>query len=117
MKQKEELMMKIQNQSAKRRNSGVTWKFASLCFAILAIFPNLTLADCADIGGFGSFSVAGNTVTFYSAGKPFVKFDLQCDVEPTSKIQLIKNYVCDGDELLGDGSKCTILDINSSVDN
>ena len=79
--------------------------------------PNLTLADCADLGGFTSFSVSegGNTVTLYSRNTPFVKFDVQCDIQPTSKLQLIKGYVCDGDEVLVDGSKCTILNVNSSI--
>ncbi len=85
-----------------------------VCLGILVVLPNLVLADCADIGGFNSFSVAGNTVTLFAMNKPFVKFDVQCDIESTSKLQLIKPYVCDGDELLVDGSKCMILNIVSS---
>ncbi|MGZ3514544.1 MAG: hypothetical protein ACXU93_11405, partial [Thermodesulfobacteriota bacterium] len=80
----------------------------------LAFLPNLVMGDCADIGGFNSFSVGGNTVTLYSGNKPYVKFDVQCEIESTSKLQLIKSYVCDGDEVLVDGSKCTILNIVSS---
>jgi hypothetical protein len=45
---------------------------------------------------------------------PFVKFDVQCNISPTSKLQLIKGYVCDGDEVLVDGSRCTILNVASS---
>ena len=82
---------------------------------ILVVLPKLVLADCADIGGFSSFSVDGNTVTLYSGNTPSVKFDAQCEVQPTSKLQLIKGYVCDGDEILVDGSKCTIMNINSSI--
>ncbi len=100
----------------KRRNKMIKIIFIFLCFGFFMILPNLVLADCADIGGFSSFSVTGNTVTLYSGNTPFVKFDAQCDVEPTSKLQLIKGYVCDGDEVLVDGSKCTILGIDSSVD-
>ncbi len=86
-----------------------------VCFSVLVFLPNLVLADCADIGGFTSFSVTGgNTVTLYAAGGPFVKFDVQCDINATSKLQLIKGYVCDGDEILVDGSKCTILNVVSS---
>ena len=84
---------------------------------ILLIFPSFVLADCADLGGFTSFSVTGgNTVTLYAGNTPFVRFDVQCGIEPTSKIQLIKGYVCDGDEILVDGSRCTILNVNSSID-
>ncbi len=81
------------------------------------VLANPVLADCADIGGFSSFSVSedSNTVTLYSGNRPFAKFDVQCDIRPTSKLQLIKSYVCDGDEVLVDGVKCTILDVQSSI--
>lgn len=83
---------------------------------ILLVLPNLVLADCADLGSFTSFSVTvGNTVTLYAGNRPFVKFDVQCNIQPTSKLQLIKGYVCDGDEVLVDGSKCTILNVTSSI--
>jgi hypothetical protein len=86
-----------------------------LCFGILLVLPNLVLADCADLGSFSSFSVTGgNTVTLYSMNTPFVKFDVQCNIESTSRLQLIKGYVCDGDEVLVDGSRCTILNVTSS---
>ena len=87
-----------------------------LCFVSLMVFPNVVLADCADLGGFTSFSLRGNTITLYSGNTPFVKFDCQCDVQSTSRLQLIKGYVCDGDEVLIDGSRCTILNVNSTVD-
>jgi len=84
--------------------------------AILLVLPNVVLADCADLGGFTSFALTGgNTVTLYSGSRPYAKFDVQCDIQSTSKLQLIKGYVCDGDEVLVDGSKCTILDVNSSI--
>ena len=91
--------------------------FLTLLFlGVVLLLPNLVLADCADIGVFNSFSVSeGNTVTLYSRNTPFVKFDVQCDVQPASNLQLIKGYVCDGDEVLVDGSKCTILNVNSSM--
>jgi len=87
-----------------------------VCLGILLVLPNLVLADCADIGGFTSFSVTGNnTVTLYSMNRPFLKFDVQGGIEPTSRLQFIKSYVCDGDEVLVDGYKMTILNVNSSV--
>ena len=87
-----------------------------VCLGILLVLPNLVLADCADIGGFTSFSVtAGNTVTLYSMNTPFVRFDVQCSIQSTSRLQLIKGYMCDGDEVLVDGSRCTILNVNSSI--
>ncbi len=87
-----------------------------LCFGIFMGVSSLAMADCADMGSFDSFSVTGNTVTLYAASRPFVKFDVQsCDVQPTSKLQLLKGYVCDGDEVLINGSRCTILDVSSSI--
>ena len=84
---------------------------------IFLVFPNLVFGDCADLGGYTSFSVTGaNTVTLYGGSTPFVRFDAQCDVQPTSRLQLIKGYVCDGDEILMDGYRCTILNVNSSID-
>ena len=86
-----------------------------VCLGILVVLPNLVLADCADIGGFTSFSVTGDTVTLYSMNHPYVKFDVQGGIDPRSKLQLVKTYVCDGDEVLVDGFKSTILNVNSSM--
>jgi hypothetical protein len=85
----------------------------ALCLGILLLLPNLSLAECTNIGGFDHFSLQGaNTVTLYSGSKPIANFDVQnCSVEPSSKIELIKSDVCDGDEILIDGSKCTIMEI------
>ena len=85
------------------------------CLGILVALPTFVLADCGDIGGFSSFSVDGGTVTLYSGGTPYVRFDVQCDINSNSRIQLIKGYVCDGDEILVDGSRCTILNVNTSL--
>ena len=86
-----------------------------LCLGILLVVPNVVLAGCTDLGGFTSFSVTGNTVTLHSGTKPFVKFDVRCDVQVQSKsrLELIKSYVCDGDEVLVDGVKCRILNLTS----
>ena len=86
-----------------------------VCLGILVVLPAVVLADCGDIGGFNSFSISGgNTVTLYTGVNPFVKFDTQCEIKPTSRIQLIKGYVCDGDEILVDGERCTILNVVTS---
>jgi hypothetical protein len=86
-----------------------------LCLGILLVLPNVVMAGCTDLGGFTSFSVTGNTVTLHSGTKPFVKFDVRCDVkvQPKSRLELIKSYVCDGDEVLVDGVKCTIFNLTS----
>ncbi len=84
------------------------------CLGILFLFsPGLSSAGCVDIGGFYGFSLEGvRTVVLLSGTIPVASFDVQgCNVQPSSKIELIKSYVCDGDEVMIDGVKCTVLDI------
>jgi hypothetical protein len=84
-----------------------------LCFGILFLLPNLSSAECTDIGYFSSFTLEGsNTVILYAASMPVVRFDVQnCDVRPSSKIQLLKTNVCDGDEIMIDGKRCVMMNI------
>ncbi len=83
------------------------------CLVIPFLFPSLSSAGCVDIGGFSGFSLQGaKTVVLYSGTAPVASFDVQsCGVQPSSKIELIKSYVCDGEDVMIDGIKCTILDI------
>ncbi len=76
-------------------------------------FPNLSSAECTSIGYFTSFLLDGpSTVILYAASKPVLRFDvLDCTVQPSSKIQPLKSDVCDGDEILIDGVKCTMMEI------
>jgi len=84
-----------------------------LSLTILLQLPGLGLAECTSIGGFSNFSLEGkNTVILYAGSLPVARFDIMdCNVQPTSKIQLIKSDVCDGDEIMIDGSKCTMMEI------
>lgn len=78
------------------------------------ILPVLAAADCINIGGFNRFSLQGSTVTVYSGSSPVARFDIQnCSVQPSSRIELIRSDVCDGDEILVDGTKCTMMEIKS----
>jgi hypothetical protein len=86
--------------------------FLAFCLVIFSLVPSLSSAECTQIGGFNKFSSEGSTVVLYFGQRPIVRFDLQgCSVQPSSKIQLIKNDVCDGDEIMIDGEKCIILEI------
>ena len=87
--------------------------FFFLCLAILFLLPNLGSAECTNIGYFNSFSLEGNnTVILYAGSGPVVRFDVQdCSVQPSSRIQLLKSDVCDGNEIMIDGFKCTIIEI------
>jgi hypothetical protein len=82
---------------------------------IFFILPNLVTAGCQDLGGFSSFVISrGNTVILYAGSTPVGQFDLQsCDVQPQSRILLLNTMVCDGDDVVIDGSRCTVMDVRS----
>ncbi len=78
------------------------------------ILPVLAAADCINIGRFNGFSLQGNTVTVYSGSSPVARFDIQnCSVQASSRIDLIKSDVCDGDEILIDGARCIMMELKS----
>jgi len=87
--------------------------FWVLCLGIFFLLPSLTSAECTTIGAFSNFPLVGtNTVVLYAGPSPVDRFDvLGCNVQPTSKIQLIKTSACDGDEIMTDGSRCTMMEI------
>ena len=87
--------------------------FLALCLGVLSLLPSLSSAECTDIGYFDSFTLEGfNTVILYAGSMPVVRFDVQnCSVQPSSKIQLLKSYVCDGDEIMIDGGRCVMMEI------
>ncbi len=82
---------------------------------IFLILPNLTWAGCQDLGGYNSFVISrGNTVILYAGSTPTGQFDvMNCDVQPQSRILLLNSMVCDGDEVIIDGNRCTVLDVKS----
>ncbi len=86
-----------------------------MCFGMLLIFANLASAGCYDLGGFNSFVISrGSTVILYAGSTPVGQFDLQsCDVQPQSRILLLNSMVCDGDEVVIDGNRCTVMDVKS----
>lgn len=87
--------------------------FLGLGLGIAFLLPSLSSAECTNIGGFSNFLLEGNnTVILYAGSSPVLRFDvMDCSVQPTSKIQLIKSDVCDGDEIMIDGSRCTMMEI------
>ena len=86
-----------------------------LFLGILLILPNLTRAGCVDLGGFNGFlSVRGNTIILYAGSTPTGQFDTHsCEVQPWSRIMLRRSMVCDGDEVVIDGNRCTVMDVKS----
>lgn len=87
--------------------------FFITCLLAIFLLPNLSSADCTSIGYFNSFVYESpNRVTLYAATKPVLRFDvLDCAVTPSSKILPLKNDVCDGDNIMIDGFKCTMMEI------
>ncbi len=86
-----------------------------LCLGFLLLSPQAALADCANFASFTSFYVPqGSTVILYSGAVPIAQFDVpDCLVLPTSQIQLLKGYMCDGDELLIDDVRCIIIAVRA----
>ncbi len=84
----------------------------ALCLSMLFLFPNQSLAECTSIGRFSNFVLEGqNTVTLYAGSMPVARFDVNCNVQPSSRIRLLKTDVCDGDDILIDDAKCVMLQI------
>ena len=86
-----------------------------LCLSILLVLPILALADCVDLGGFNAFVLSrGYTVVLYAGSTPTGQFDVQnCQVQPQSRILLLRSMVCDGDEVVIDSNRCTVMDVKS----
>ena len=84
------------------------------CFGFSLFLPNMVSADCISIAGFDRFSLQGLTVFLYSGSIPVARFDAEnCAVRPSSKIVPLKTDVCDGDEIMIDGSRCVMMDVKS----
>ena len=85
----------------------------SLVLFMILFLPGLCLAECTEIGFFNRFVIEKpQRVILYLGSVPIVRFDvMDCEVKPTSNIELIKSYVCDGNEIMIDGVKCTIMEI------
>ena len=85
--------------------------------SILFLLPSLGLADCCDFGGYDeSFAIEDyNTVILQSKdGRRLGRFRVQCSVHSTSKIGLLRSFVCDGDEVLIDGARCMVDRVKES---
>jgi hypothetical protein len=83
--------------------------------AIVLLCPGLVLSDCVDFERYTSFYVqGGHAIIFYSGLRPIASVDVPyCLLSPSSSVRLIKSYVCDGDSIMIDGSKCLIMSVSS----
>jgi hypothetical protein len=81
---------------------------------VLLILPDLLLADCVPVPQFNNFVLEGDkTVILYYFQVPIVRFEVNCIVRPESKIRLLKDSVCDEDDIEIDGSKCSVITAKS----
>ena len=83
-----------------------------LCLGILLVLPNLVSAECGSIGGFNRFTIESDgSIILYAGSMPAARFSVNCDVQPSSRILPLKSDVCDGDEIMIDDTRCTMMDI------
>jgi hypothetical protein len=86
-----------------------------VCFGIFLLLPSLVLGDCDDLAGFTNFVLQGsNTVVLYAGSSAIGQFDVQsCNVGQNSTVLLLKSMVCDGDEVMIDGSRCVVMNVKT----
>ena len=88
------------------------------CFLILLCLFSLCMpapasANCMSIY-FDNFYIQQNgTVVLYNGSAPVAKLDLDCIINPDSRIRLLKNYLCDSDEILVDDSSCKVISVTA----
>lgn len=76
----------------------------------LTAVQGVASADCILGGPFDRFIVQDDKiVTLYRQSVPLARMEVDCVVQPDSTIQLKKNYLCDGDDVIINGSICTIV--------
>ena len=82
-----------------------------LALSALLLIPAAALSDCTDLGRANRWYVLDErTILFYVRHNPLAQVDLRsCMVNPSSRIRLLTNYVCDGDTIVVDGQECTIM--------
>lgn len=92
-----------------------------LCLFCILTMPDAASADCISIGYFDHFVILrdgtvvpeGNTVILYDGPVVLVTLDMDCTVRQGSRIRLLKNFACDGDDVLVDDSPCRIMVVRS----
>lgn len=84
-----------------------------LSFTIFLLYSSLVSADCLDLGRFTSWVIEGtHTIVFYAGVKPIARLEIpNCEIQTTSKIRLIKSYVCDSDEIEIDAEACRAITV------
>jgi hypothetical protein len=88
------------------------------CLSCTWILPGAVSADCIAVTYFDNFIIQGDrTVILYNGMAALVKMDVDCSVQTTSRIRLLKNYLCSGDDILIDDSACKIISLTAPGSN
>jgi len=88
-----------------------------LCLLAASTLPTAASADCILVDDFDHFIIQeDDTIVLYNGSVPLVKIDVECNVQSESKIRLLKNYLCNGDNILIDGSTCMMVSVTSPND-
>ena len=75
--------------------------------------PGLVFADCAPLGRMDRWVIREDgSIIFYAGNVALGTVSLQdCTVNPSSAINFPNPSVCEGDEILVDGQKCTVANL------
>ncbi len=89
----------------------ITFLLAGLL--LFLALPSLGLADCAPLGRMDRWVIKEDgSVIFYAGNVALGTVSLQnCTVNPASVINFPAPSVCEGDEILVDGQKCTVASL------
>ncbi len=85
-----------------------------VALVIFSCLPNLGFADCAPLGRMDHWVVQDDgSIIFYAGNIALGTVELaDCTADSDSKINLLSASVCDDDEILVDGERCTIASLN-----
>ena len=94
-------------------------KILALLGGMLLLFlfsPLLVQADCISLKAYTSWIPEGDhQIAFYRGSTPLGVLTLQdCRVYSNSNIVLVKDYVCDEDTIVIDGTDCALMSVSSS---
>jgi hypothetical protein len=86
-----------------------------LILAVGLLFPHVASADCVDLGNYTNWYLEdSHRVIFYQGEVPLARLTIpDCEIHRFSHILLLKSYVCDSDNILIDGQKCSIMTVKS----
>ncbi len=89
-------------------------QMAVLLMGLFIVFlPSLGSADCTGLGRMNRWVVQDNgSIIFYYNNVVLATVELQdCTLSSSSRVDLLKDFVCQGDHISVDGETCTILSL------